>query len=173
MKRLMEKYAPEELAESFVFKSELTLAQKTEADKQLNDFLKESRKSITPEERLYARVLQLKFLIEDYIKSPEYNEKLSFAHFLREYINVSYNVNKDFANDIDIKETELSQLLNNHRNPSDKIIIRLEVHSNNIIPAVSWSRLVEKEKEYEIANDQSLRARESKHVKKLNLNLSK
>ena len=73
--------------------------------------------------------------------------------------------NKDFASDIDIDETELSQILNQHRKPREKIIIRLELHSNKTIPAITWFRLLEKEKEHEILTDNSLRRTESRHVK--------
>ena len=78
---------------------------------------------------------------------------------------MKYKANKLFAKDIDIDETELSQILNSHRHPSEKTIIRLEIHSNKTIPALSWYKLLEKEKEYELENDMEIREKEVKHVK--------
>lgn len=173
MKRLLEKYTPEELAEAFVFRTSLTPVEQARADKQLNEHRLKMIGAMTPEQRVVGDLFRLRFLIEDYVKSPEYDAALSFGHFLRDYIRISYKANKDFAADLGIKETELSQLLNNHRAPSEKILIRLEVHSNSMIKAGLWNKLVEKEREHEIETNQELRISESKFVKKLELNIAK
>jgi len=73
--------------------------------------------------------------------------------------------NRDFAKDISIDETELSQVLGGHRKPSEKIIIRLEIHSCKTIPAITWYRLLEKEKEHEILTNKTIRTTERRHVK--------
>ena len=43
-------------------------------------------------------------------------------------------------------------------------MILLELHSNNIIPAIDWFKLLEKEKGHQIKTDASLRKRESQYV---------
>ena len=45
-------------------------------------------------------------------------------------------------------------------------VIRLELHSNNNIPAITWYRLLEKDKEYQLMSNLRLRKEESKHVKR-------
>lgn len=58
-----------------------------------------------------------------------------------------------------------------HRSPNDNIFVRLEIHSNNYIPAVSWYKLLEKEKEHSLENNKALRQQERKHVSgKLSVN---
>lgn len=173
MKRLLEKYTPEELAEAFVFRSTLTPEEQKQADKELNEHRLKMIGAMTPEQKITGQLFRLRFHIEDYVKSPEYDANRSFGHFLREYIQISYKANKDFARDLGIKDTELSQLVNNHRAPSEKILIRLEVHSNNMIKAGLWNKLVEKEREHEIETNHDLRISESKYVKKLELNIAK
>jgi hypothetical protein len=42
--------------------------------------------------------------------------------------------------------------------------IRLEIHSNNAIPATYWFKLVQKQKEFELKTDKELRRRENKFV---------
>jgi transcriptional regulator with XRE-family HTH domain len=163
--KLTKKYKASELADSFVFRSTLNDKQKTEGRTQLAKAREKVRKNITPGQKLLAGVLQLKYQMEDYGKSSIYDKNLSFAYFLRQYIKLKYTANKQFALDINIDETELSQLLNNHRSPSEKTIIRLEIHSNKTIPALSWYKLIEKEKEYELQNNTEVREKETKYVK--------
>ena len=65
----------------------------------------------------------------------------------------------------DVKPAVLSQYINNHRRPKDEFVIRLELHSNGMIPAISWFKLIQKDKEHEIMTNQALRREESKHVR--------
>ncbi|WP_426294817.1 hypothetical protein ACN9ML_08500 [Dyadobacter endophyticus] len=41
----------------------------------------------------------------------------------------------------------------------------MELHSNGLIPASWWLRLVQKSKEAELTQDTAIREQESKHVK--------
>lgn len=163
--KLEKKYSSKELAESFVFRTKLSAKEKKQADLQLNLMRAKVQKQTTAKQMLLSRLLQLKYQIEDYSKNAPYDISRSFGYFLREYLKSLNKKNKDFASDIDIDETELSQILNQHRKPSEKIIIRLEIHSNKTIPAITWYRLLEKEKEYEILTNNLIRRSESKHVK--------
>ena len=162
--KLNSKYTPEEQADSFVFRAKLTPAQSKEAADQLRLARKKIQEQRTEGQVLYARVKQLQFQMEDYAKSEKYSKELSFAYFLRKYIKLRYNIQKNFARDIKVPETELSSILNNGRPPGKKMIVRLELHSNKAIPAVSWYRLWEKEKEYELKTDEKIREEEDKNV---------
>jgi hypothetical protein len=163
--KLNRKYSRKEQADEFVFRTKLTPKQKQDAENELIIARKKIKNSQNENQILYAKLLQLKFLIEDYTKSNSYNKDLSFAYFLRKYIHLNYKLNKQFAQDIELDETELSSILNRGRLPSKKTIVRLELHSNNTIPAVSWYKLLEKEKEFVLQNDIELRLKESRHVK--------
>lgn len=162
--KLNSKYTLKEQADSFVFRNKLTPKQAEEAASQLSEARKKNREQMTESQVLYTKVQQLRFQIEDYAKSEKYNEEFSFAYFLRKYIKLAYKVQKNFAKDIKVPTSELSSILNSGRPPGKKIIVRLELHSNNTIPAVSWYKLWEKEKEHELKNDEDLRKQEQKHV---------
>lgn len=164
MEKLNKDYSLSELADSFVFKTKLTKKQQESDASKLSEARKKVQSEMTDAQKLYAKVLQLRFLMEDYAKSNSYNEDLSFAYFLRKYIKLNYKVNKDFANDIQLDETELSLILNKHRPPNEKIIVRLELHSNNTIPALSWLKLLDKEKEHRLQTDKKIRSEEEKYV---------
>ena len=113
----------------------------------------------------YASLMQMRYLIDDYIKSDQYDERLSFANVLRSYIKLKYKSNKAFAQDLCLDETELSSVLNKRRSPSDKTIIRLELHSNSIIPATSWYSLVELGKAHFFFDNIKNKQAEEKNVK--------
>jgi plasmid maintenance system antidote protein VapI len=165
LKNIEKEYTPEEIAESFVFpgpknpkEREALLAEFRIYRKKVSD--KQSEKT-----KLISQLLQLKFLIEDYIKSDTFNKNYYFGYFLKEYITRLEKKNNQFADEIDVKPTELSQVINQHRKPTEKLIFRLEIHSNKNFPALMWFRLLEKDRAYELKHNKGIIDSERKHVK--------
>ncbi|HET9058016.1 MAG TPA: hypothetical protein VFN30_14315 [Chitinophagaceae bacterium] len=163
-KEIMNKYTTKELADAFVLSSNLTSKQKKQADAELKIARTKTQSEMADKDRLVLKLMQLKFQIEDYLKSESFNPKFTFSYFLKEYVGILNKKRKYFAREINIDETELSQLINQHRLPNDNIMVRLEIHSNNSISAVSWCKLVEKEKEHALKTNVSLRQKEKKYV---------
>ena len=126
---------------------------------------KKIRANYTEKQKQEVKLLTLKYQMQDYVSTPKYDRSKHFGYFLQQYIEMLNKKNKEFASDIHIKPTELSQLINRHRNPNDKILIRLELHSNKNIPAYFWYRIVEKEREHEIINNKDMRKQELKYVR--------
>lgn len=163
-KNISKKYTRKELAEAIVFPVALTPAQKKQAMVQLAAARKKSQAKMTETDRLSLRLLQLKFQLEDYIENKEFHPDLTFGYFLKLYVDLLQLKRKDFAGEISIDETMLSQFINMHRMPPDYVAVRLEIHSNNTIPATYWFKLVEKQREYELKTDKELRKKENKFV---------
>ena len=160
------KYSNAELADAFVFPANESVTDEEKVQDQA--FWSDRRKqfeSRTAEQKVYDKLLQLKFQLDDYITSDKYDELTKFGYFLNEYVNRQEKKDKQFASEVNITSAVLSQYLNSHRKPTEKFIIRLEIHSNGMIPAISWFKLLQKEKEYEIITDNMIRTEESKHVK--------
>ena len=155
----------QELDESFI-SPKLTEKERIESIEVFKDYRKKVESKRSHDDKLKIQLLQLKFLMEDYLKTDKYDKALSFAYFLRQYIERLDKKNVEFAQEINITPTELSQLINNHRDPNHKIIMRLEAHSNMIFPAVMWFNLFAKEKALELIKNDSLRRAEGKRVKK-------
>jgi len=174
MKRLSKKYTNEELADAFIFPVTLNHARKKEASDQLAAARKKGQKAMSDNTRLSLQLFQLRFQLEDYIQNKEFDPNLTFGYFLKQYVGLLQIKRKDFAEDISIDETLLSQFINRHRMPSIYIVVRLEIHSNNCIPAIYWFKLVEKQKEYELRTDKELRRKENRFVhRKLTVRLPK
>ena len=165
-KKLSKEFTPEELADAFVFPVKLSPKKQREADKQLAEALQKSREKMTKEERLTGSLMGLKFRIQDYFQSDKSASEYSFGYFLKLYIEFLERKRREFAAEIGIDETLLSQFINRHRTPPDYMPIRLELHSNNSIPAEYWFKAIEKDREREmLANKAAMIKKEKKFVK--------
>lgn len=160
------KYTNKELAEAHVFPSELSPVERRKENNKFSKLRIQQIKNMTEEERLYSRIMQLKYIMEDYVKSENYDNIHTFSYFLNRYLNV-LNINKTiFSKEISLQNSQLSRLLHNpDPQLNDKIAVRLEIHSNNIIPAIFWYRIYEKQNEWQLINDRKIRLEESKNVK--------
>ena len=155
-KKLLQEFTPEELAESFIFPVRLSAKQKKEADLQLAEALKKAREKMTEDERLAGKLIGLKFRMKDYFESDRGKEDYSFGYFLKLYIELLERKRRKFAAEIGIDETLLSQFINRHRMPPDYMPIRLELHSNNSIPAEYWLKILEKDREREVLSNKAI-----------------
>jgi hypothetical protein len=128
----------------------------------------------TTKRQIYARLLQLKVDLATYIEGDQFVAALNFGYFLNEYIRRQNKYDNHFAIEIGVSEATISQYLNNHRKPTTAFLVRLELHSDKLLPAVLWFKLLQKEMEQELIGDNRLRMEETKHLRKrLNFDLSK
>jgi hypothetical protein len=163
LKKLLKEYTLEEIAESLMIPAKLTAKQQEQSNRDLAAARKKSQAAMTEEQKIELDLFQLRFQLEDYLKG-DYNPALNFGYFLERYLKILNKKKKEFAAEIQIHETLLSHLISNRREPNESIIIRLELHSNKVIPAIYWYKLAEKGKEYHIRTDNSLREKESPFV---------
>lgn len=162
---IQKEYTAQEIAESLVFPDDRSAEEREKALSELRKFRKKIADEQTKESKTISKLLQLKYTIEDYLNANSFNKDFYFGYFLQEYIQRLGKKNKEFAVEIDIDPTELSQVINKHRKPSEKHILRLEIHSNKNFPAIMWLKLLEKERIYELLNNKSLIDSERKYVK--------
>ena len=163
-KKLTEKYSGKELVESFVFRNNLSGKEERQVANDIAAARAKLKHQTEKDHSLRFKLLQLKYQMEDYINRP-FDEQFTFGFFLKNYVDILKIKRYQFADEISIDETYLSQIINRHRPPSEEIIIRLELHSRNLINALTWFKLLEKEKENKINTDKSIRKKEKKYVK--------
>jgi len=166
-KKLRQQYTEEELAEAFVFPHALTEEEKKKADQELWEFRKKRLQEMTPEEKIYSGLLQIKYQIKAYVESEYYDENKGVSTYLREYMRVVAKTQKELAEDIAVHPTRLSRILNEKEKLSLAIAYRLEGHAGDLIPAILWWKLMQKEVEHEIRTDEKIRKREKKRVKNI------
>lgn len=143
---------------------ELTPAQKKEAAIYLAEARKKDKEEMTEEVRVGLIQHHIRARIDDYIATDKYDPAMSFGYFLKEYVDLIQTKRKDFAEQIGIDESLLSQLINGHRLPPDYITIRLEIHSGNRISASRWYKLITMEKEHYIKTDKEIRKKQRRFV---------
>lgn len=144
----------------------LSAAERARFNAEFREHKKVYEAKMTPDEKLKADLLQLRFLMERYIKSDhQYDDKMGFGYFLQEYIERIHKKNNEFAEEINVNPTEISQFIHKRREPSSKIFVLLEVHSNKIFPALMWHKIFSKEKAMELL-DYAFKSDAEKQVKK-------
>jgi plasmid maintenance system antidote protein VapI len=158
-----ERVSQAELDGDIFIAAKLTPAEKKEADRQLAEY-RRNKKPMTEEVRVELIQFRVRFRIERSLENKEYDPAMTFGHFLEQYVDELEIKRKEFAEQIGIDETLLSQLINGHRMPPDYLVIRLEIHSDNKIPADFWYRLVGREKEHFIRTDKEIRKIQAKYV---------
>lgn len=164
-KKLLQENSHKDLAESFVFPVKLSAKQQKAADLQLAEARQKAWEKMTNAEKLTGRLMGLRFRMEDYFRAEKPNNEYSFSYFLKLYIELLDMKRRGFAEQIGIDETLLSQLINQCRMPPDYIPIRLELHSNNSIPAEYWFRVIEKDREGAmLLKKAAMRKKEMKYV---------
>ncbi|MBO9727338.1 MAG: hypothetical protein J7623_01740 [Chitinophaga sp.] len=144
----------------------LSAAEKAAADKEFVALRMEMWNNRTKQERLRGQLMQLRFQILDVIEAREYQEELHFGYFLATYIRILEKTQKEFAAEISVDATRLSRIIHQKEFPNDELFIRLELHSDDNIPAFYWFMLAEKGKSYNIRTNKELRKQEQKNVHK-------
>lgn len=166
-KDLKKKYSKKELAENFYVPKEMTSKEKKQSAEDIWNIRKKLLQDISPEEKIYSGLLKLKYQIKKYTDNSFYDESKSVATFLKEYMTILNKKQKDLSNDLNIHKTRLSRILNNRERISLQLAYRLEIHSGDLIPAILWWKLVQKEIEKEIKEDKKERKKEKKIVKNI------
>lgn len=164
VKKLIEDQEPTELVRSFVLPGKLTKKDRTQADIQLVEARRKLQEKATDRDLLVARLMQLKFQLEDYIRSEQYDPNKNFGSFLKSYLGVINRNARQLASEINVHKTLMSQLITNARIPNESIVVRLELHSNGNIPAHYWFQIMQKDKVHHLQTNKSLRKQERENV---------
>lgn len=165
LKNIEKEYTPEEIAGSFIFPGPKDPEERTALLEAFQKHRKQVSDKQSEKTKLISQLLQLKFLIEDYLKTDKLSKDFSFGYFLKEYISRLEKKNKQFADEINIDPAELSMVINKHRKPTEKLIFRLEIHSNRNFPALMWFKVLEKDRAYELKHHKEIIDKEKKNVK--------
>lgn len=150
----------EEIVESYVFRSTMTVAEKEAAEAEFRKLRFEQLKNMSDEQRLKGELFRMQLLMDDYFKQTAYIETFSFANQLKAYIDLLKKTHTSFAKDIGIHKTKLSRILNNKEKPNIELMYRLERHSGKMLPAIYWFRLHTKQLENRIKKDEEKRLEE-------------
>ena len=163
--QLQKQYTIEELADAMMVPEELSATELAKANEEFRALRLQMLANQSEEQRLFADVVRLSFLIKEAIKQAAFVPEKSFSVFLAEYIAIFRRNKKQFAEDLDLHYTRLSRILNEREEPNVELAYRLEKHSGGLIKAELWWRLSILKQEYFIKQDTVGRSREGEKVK--------
>ena len=154
--KLLSEYTKEELAEAFVFPPDLNAEEEEEAERQLKEDRLKRLANRTPEERVLSGILRIKYQMKEYIDQAQFDQNKTTIYFLKEYLKATDKKQQELAADIGLHVGKERLSLS--------IAYRLEAHSGDLIPAIMWWKVVQKEIEQEIRTDEEKRKEEQKKV---------
>lgn len=162
---LRKEYTVEEIANFAMIPSEVGEEASKQAREEFAALRMKRRAEMSEQDRLLSGLLSIKYQIKKYIDSRYFDASIKFGELLVKYLELVGRKQKEFADDIDIHPSRLSRILKGKEKIGKKLAFRLEKHSGEIIPAIYWWKLMQKEIEQEILTEASLKVEEKKHVK--------
>ena len=165
--KLKKQYTTEEIADSFFIPADLTHEERKAADAKMWAFRKKRLQSRTPQQKIYAGLLQICYQMKAYIESNLLDNEQSVATYLHDYLRVTAKNQKQLAEDLGIHKTRLNRILNEKERLTLALAYRLKRHSGDLIPAIYWWKLAQKEIEQDIRNNPDAKLKEAKLVKNI------
>ena len=124
-----------------------------------------------------AKLMQLKYQMEEYLDNPKCSSGPYFPKFLKTYIDTLYEKQKNFASDINVTPIVLSHVLNKHREPKNDFLYRLILHTKGSFKGLCdfdeelWPRVYYQDKVCDFMESvEEWEKSESKHVKSKSIN---
>lgn len=116
----------------------------------------ENRERSQADSLLEFKMNYLRWQVAHYLKDNVLRQKLTFGHFLNEYIHRLGRDKRALADEISIPLEKLEGLLNDRILPDEDIFHRLAVHSNDLIKADQWHKMIDGRKRVKYSNDSRL-----------------
>lgn len=165
--KLREQYTDEEIADSMLIPEDLSEEEEESLRKEFVRLRMQRRQEMSEKDKILSGLLSIKYQISSYVSSRDFSEEKSFGSFVEKYMEIIDRKQKDLAEEIDIHPSRLNRIIKGKEKIGKSIAYRLETHSGEIIPAIFWWKLMQKEVEQEILTEKQERELERKHVKKI------
>lgn len=163
-KKLRQEFSDEEIAEGYMIPASLTEQELQESNQELLSWRMDRLANRTEKQRLLSELARLRITISRYLKNDSFHEAYSFGKILNQYIAIIGKNKKEFSKDIDLHPSKLSRLINEKEEPNNSLCYRLEKHSDEIIPALLWWKLMMRKQAFLIEKNTSQRKKEAARV---------
>lgn len=163
--KLQQQFTAEEIAEGYLIPAQLSVEEQEESNQELLKFRMERLANRSEKQRLIAELTRLRIRIQKYLRNDFFLKDYSFGSMLSEYITILEKPQKEFARDIDLHPSKLSRILHEKEEPGTSLAYRLEKHSDGIIPAVFWWKLIIRKQAHLIEEEVKQRRIEGDRVK--------
>ncbi len=164
--QLKDKYSLKELADSIMV-SELSDDEESKAREEFVKLRMARKNALSKKEQLLSNLLTIKYQIKSYVNQKEYEAQKNLGSFLKAYLKATGRSQKQFSEEIGVHSSRLNRIIKGKEKIGKSIIYRLESHSGEIIPAIFWWKLMQKEIEQEILTEEKGREIEKQYVKEV------
>ena len=164
-RQLKKRYTDEEIVDSMLIPEDLTESEKETLATEMKEIRLKSLRETTEEQQIVADVMRLRFQMENYIKKEPFSFEKTFGKYLKEYIRIIKKTRREIAGDLSVYYTKLSRIINDKDDPNIEFIYRLEKHTDKLISASNWWKLIVKKQGHFIAKDHATRKIEYLKVK--------
>ena len=89
-------------------------------------------------EIIVAKLMQLKYRMEEYLEDSSCISGPRFPEFLSDYIDALYQKRKHFAEAIEVTPIMVSHVINRHREPKESFFHRLIIHSQKTYQPICY-----------------------------------
>lgn len=165
--RLKAKYTQEDLADAVMLPEIGSIEEEAEARAEFVKLRMARKETLSENEQLLSKLLAIKYQIKAYLNQNEFKPKGNFGVFLKTYLKATGRSQKRFAEEIGLHPSRLNRIIKGKERIGKAIAYRLENHSGEIIPAIFWWKLMQKEIEQEILTEKKEREIEKQYVKKV------
>ena len=162
---LQKKYTDKEIAEGYMIPATLTEEEQKISEEEFRKKRFQLLNNRTEKQRILSEVTRLRIKINYYLEEEIYSPLFDFGNILGAYIAVLKRSRKEFASDIDIHPTKLSRIINNREEPNISLMYRLAKHSDDLIPAIYWWKLLMRKQGHLLTANTELIEKEGKRVK--------
>ncbi len=165
-KALQKKYTQAELADAILVSDSSKGEEDIRAREEFVKLRLARKNALTEKEKLFSDILALKYNMKSYLNKANFEPQNSFGNYLKNYLKIVGRTQKNLSEEIDIHPSRLSRIIKGKERVGKSLAYRLETHSGDLIPAIFWWKLFQKEVEQEIMNAEEERNIEKLHVKK-------
>ncbi|MEM1327315.1 MAG: helix-turn-helix domain-containing protein [Bacteroidota bacterium] len=160
-KELRKKYTDEEIVDSMLIPANGDEATRA----QFVAWRMQRRENRTAQEILLSKLLGFKYRLLNYLENSSFSADQTFGKQLQQYLTIVNRKQKELAADINIHPSRLNRIIKGKERINNVIAYRLERHSGDLIPAIYWWKLMQKEVEEEIKNEQEIRKAAQQEVR--------
>lgn len=164
---LQKKFTPEELADAVLVSDSSTGVAAIKAKEEFVKLRLARKNGLSEKEQLLSSILALKYNMKSYLTKPKFEPQNNFGGYLKKYLKIVGRTQKKLAEEIAIHPSRLSRIIKGKERVGKSLVYRLESHSGDLIPAIFWWKIFQKQVEQEIMNAGKERETEKLHVKKV------
>lgn len=150
---LKAQFTDEEIAEGYLIPADLTPDQAKESAESFRKIRLAALENRTAEDSVIAELAKLRIALNHYLETDTYSPAFSFGQVLKAYAAIKQLDDKALAEALDTDLSTFRAMAEEEILPSADRLRRLAEHSDAVIPATYWWKLICAKQDYLLCSD--------------------